>query len=133
MHWTGGDRIKEARKIRSFTIDDLAQKLKIARRTLINYESNKQEPQISTLIEVAKICQVSFSWLALGISNINEPKVPYGVLSSEAKILKELFKIEEVRKLIYKYMSEIIKQEELASELDKILIETFSQQKKEEQ
>lgn len=61
-----GDRIKEARNYVGFNQNTLAEKLGISKRTMLNYEKNEQEPTASTIIKIAKYCNVNEMWLLTG-------------------------------------------------------------------
>lgn len=62
---TLGDRIKQASdKIGG--LDNLIEVSSIKRRTLYDYKSNKTEPKISTLAEIAEKTGVTLEWLVYG-------------------------------------------------------------------
>lgn len=134
MPWNGGWRIKEARRRANITIDELARKTNVSRRTIINYENNSQEPQINFLLTTAKICNVDFLWLSTGSLEDNfvrEPGTNYLTTDTELTLLKKLFEIPEARPLIYKYIAENIRGSELAKELDKLLEQKLNNKKEE--
>ena len=128
MRWNGGARLKEARQRAGLTIEELADKTNVSKRTVINYENNSSEPPVSFLVTVAKICSVGFTWLALGqIINsgmVNEPQETYGLKDLDLGLLKELLELPDARLLIYKYIFENIKTSELAAQLDQYIIKS---------
>lgn len=65
---TFADRLKQARKEKSYTQEQLAEKLGVARITLTQYERAVNEPNFSMLVKIAKILDVSLDWLA-GLSD----------------------------------------------------------------
>lgn len=60
------NRISEARIRAKMTQDDLAKALKIGKRTLIDYEKGVSEPKASTIVDIAKICDIDGWWLLTG-------------------------------------------------------------------
>jgi len=70
-----GERIAKARKKagysdqKSFSAELIKNGFKVSPRTLADYELNNTEPKISTVREIAKICNVSFNWLIDGIGD----------------------------------------------------------------
>ena len=61
-----GERIKKARKSAGLSQEELAKKLKIGKRTLIDYEKDESEPKPSTLLKIAEICNTDAGWLLTG-------------------------------------------------------------------
>lgn len=62
-------RLKEARKLRNVTQDELAKRIKSSRSTLSNYESAEQkEPGYTVLVQIAKALDVTTDYL-LGLSD----------------------------------------------------------------
>lgn len=52
---TIGERIQQLRKEKGITQKELAEKLNLAEITIRQYETNKREPKITTLSNIAKI------------------------------------------------------------------------------
>lgn len=61
-------RIKEARKMKGLTQEQLAEMLDFEQVTLSTWELGKREPKIETLIKIANICDVTLNFL-LGIDD----------------------------------------------------------------
>jgi len=61
-----GNRIKRARNYKGFNQEVLSEKLGISKRTLINYEQNEQEPTATTILNIAKFCNINEAWLLTG-------------------------------------------------------------------
>ncbi len=61
-----GQRIKEARTKAGLSQEALADKLNIARRTVLEYEKGLSDPKVSTLQRIAEICGVDSAWLLTG-------------------------------------------------------------------
>lgn len=58
-----GDRLKEARKRKNITQEELATMCKVAKTTVSNWENNITEPPYETLKNLARILDVSIHWL----------------------------------------------------------------------
>lgn len=60
------NRITEARSYAKLTQEDLAEKLNIGKRTLIDYEKGVSEPKASIIVSIAENCNISVLWLLTG-------------------------------------------------------------------
>ena len=69
MNWNG-ERLKSARNSAKVTQQQLADKMNVDKRTILNYEMNRQSPTINFLLEAAKFLNVSYKWLLLGIGSL---------------------------------------------------------------
>lgn len=69
---TFGTRLKQARKSKRLTQNDVADHLGIDFTTISKYENNKSQPDNETLSEMAGLYEVSLDWLVTG-------KMPSGV------------------------------------------------------
>ena len=78
--------IKEERKNRNLTQEEVAKKLKIDRKTYNRYEQGINKIQIETLIELAKLYEVTADYL-LGIDR--EIRESYKLTKEEQKIIEE--------------------------------------------
>ncbi len=65
---TFGQRLKEVRYDKKITQIALAEKLNVDKSTIAKYETDKIEPSISMLIELAKFFDVSTDYL-LGLTD----------------------------------------------------------------
>lgn len=61
-----GKHIKEIRKEKNLTQDDLAEHLHCTRQTISNYENGKSEPNIALLVEIANVLGVEVNDLIYG-------------------------------------------------------------------
>ncbi len=59
-------RLKKAREYARLSQEALAKKLKIGKRTLIDYEKGVSEPKVSIVRNIAEICNVNPTWLLTG-------------------------------------------------------------------
>lgn len=66
------DRLRALRQENKMTQSKLAEKLDYGYTAIANYESGKNQPSISILIQISKIFGVSLDYL-LGVSNIRYP------------------------------------------------------------
>ncbi len=64
-----GEKIKELRLTRGLTQKQLAKELEQAQSTIVYWEQNKQEPNITSLKKLCEFFDVSADYL-LGLSNI---------------------------------------------------------------
>ena len=75
--YTFGDKLKECRKAKNLTLDELAQKYNrrfdggLSKGTLSKYENNKQEPLVSVVSNLTELLDVSSDFL-LGRTDIPE-------------------------------------------------------------
>ncbi len=60
------ERIKKARNNAKLSQEELAKKLKVGKRTLVDYERGSSEPKVSTLLKIADFCNVNPNWLLTG-------------------------------------------------------------------
>jgi transcriptional regulator with XRE-family HTH domain len=75
------NRLKELRKSRNLTQDEMAKKISLPRSTYSNYETGKREPDYHTLEQIAEYFGVSVDYL-LGRKIVPEDKTEW--------IIKEL-------------------------------------------
>jgi transcriptional regulator with XRE-family HTH domain len=70
-----GERLRGLRKKRRLTLQDMADKLGVARSTYAGYESNYRQPDLDILVQIAEILQTSTDYL-LGLTDNPYPKEP---------------------------------------------------------
>lgn len=58
-----GDRLKELRKDKKLTQNELAKQLKVSGNTVYSWENDKQEPSMATLLKLSEIFEVSLDFL----------------------------------------------------------------------
>jgi transcriptional regulator with XRE-family HTH domain len=75
------NRLKELRKSRNLTQDEMAKKISLPRSTYSNYETGKREPDYYTLEQIAEYFGVTVDYL-LGRNRVSEDKTEW--------IIKEL-------------------------------------------
>ena len=62
--WTVTDRLAKARQVAGLSGAELAQRIGVARSTIVNYESPTYETRKDLVLrEWARVCDVSFEWL----------------------------------------------------------------------
>jgi transcriptional regulator with XRE-family HTH domain len=69
---TFSDRLKELRKEKNLTQEDLAKILEISRSTIAGYETERKEPDYETLKKIADFFNVSIDYL-LGRTDVRSP------------------------------------------------------------
>jgi transcriptional regulator with XRE-family HTH domain len=79
-----GERLRQMRKKRGLTLQDVADKLGVARSTYAGYESGYRQPDLEGLAKIAEILKTSADYL-LGLTDNPYPKEP-------TRNLKELLK-----------------------------------------
>ncbi|MHB9014040.1 MAG: helix-turn-helix domain-containing protein [Ignavibacteriaceae bacterium] len=87
-----GGRIKSVRSKLNLNQEEFAKKLKLKNKQSISfYEVNKTYPSVDTLIEIAKLGEVTLDWLLLGdrTINISQKKISgsiAGVINGDANV-----------------------------------------------
>ena len=66
-----GNQIKQIRKEKNITQEQMAQSLNITRQAVSNWENKRNLPDIEILIKIAKVYGVSLDKLILGEDNMN--------------------------------------------------------------
>jgi transcriptional regulator with XRE-family HTH domain len=69
MARTIGERVREQRKVRGWTLDDLAEATGVSRRMLINVEQGAANPSVGTLLRISDA-------LGIGLPSLVEPASP---------------------------------------------------------
>lgn len=66
-------KIKELRESKNMTQKEFGDLINVAQTTLSSYENGSKTPNIETLLNIAKKCNVSLDWLC-GLSDIQKTK-----------------------------------------------------------
>ena len=112
-----GARLKEARKAKGITQDELGEILGLSKAAISLYESEKRNPKLETIIEMMYVLGVSADYLLgtdvlVEVKNYNTPK--YRTLrSEEIEFIDELKKDKLIYEILFqnpKRGVEIIKQ-----------------------
>lgn len=102
MNGTIGSKLKTLRKGRKLSQQELADKLKVTRCTISNYETNRRQPHIHELRRIAEWFGVDLSYFGVAPADevfdllsrakgvFNSPKVPK---EEKERLYKELMKI----------------------------------------
>jgi DNA-binding XRE family transcriptional regulator len=64
--WTLGDRLRKARESAGLGQAELADKIGIARTSIVTYENDRQTPRQPVLLSWALCCCVDLTWLVAG-------------------------------------------------------------------
>ena len=67
-----GDRLKQQRKIKNLTQDDVAEKLNVSRQTISSWENEKSYPDIKSLISLSDMYDVSLDTMLKEDSGMKE-------------------------------------------------------------
>lgn len=105
-----GERIKQLRKLKKITQQELANKAGLSNMTIYHIEKGNKQPSADTLAKIADVLNVSVDFL-MGKSQISEKTIDSYVASSESDILEQL--INKIEKLE-------IENKELKNKLEKI-------------
>ena len=98
-------KLKELRKENGKTQEEIAKKISVSRQVYANYENEINEPPLNSLINLAKLFNVSTDYL-LGLEDDFGAKIDYGnELTNDEKFI-----IQEYRKLLPAY-KDLIKQQ----------------------
>ena len=82
-----GDLIKSARKNKGLTQSELAEMLSISASAIGLYEQNRREPDIGTIVKIARILEVNLNYLlGFGDQKYEELSEPNKVLHDVAHI-----------------------------------------------
>lgn len=109
------ERIRRARRKAGFSQVRLAEKLLVRRSAVSNWEAMSDiQPSLQNLVALAKVCDISFEWLATG----------RGVMSQHADLLSdvpavhaELVEVDEERDLLASFRSLPRKSQQLVIDL----------------
>jgi transcriptional regulator with XRE-family HTH domain len=72
-----GKRLKDLRKNKNWTIEDVATKIEVGRSTYAGYETEHRKPPLEIISELASLYNVSTDYI-LGLTNESEPtKIEY--------------------------------------------------------
>ena len=82
-------KLKSARSEKGFSQEDVAEKLKISRNAVSQYETGKRCPDLETLGTLADLYEVSVDWL-LGTKNLKKPYDGSKISSMRAKFSAEI-------------------------------------------
>ena len=88
-----GERLAEVRKDHGDTQQDLADKLRVTKFTISNWEQGKSEPSHDLLVLICQLYNISSDYL-LGISNVDPAYVQRRRLERFSK--EELAELEQV-------------------------------------
>lgn len=72
---TFGTRMREARKNKGFTLEDLSEKLNTTKATLSRYENDKRFPDIYVAKEIADALEIDLNFLAYGKDKPNNEEI----------------------------------------------------------
>jgi len=61
--WTLGDRLAKAREGANISVTEMARRLRVSRTTISNYEHNRTDPTVSTLMAYEHYTGVPTWWL----------------------------------------------------------------------
>jgi DNA-binding XRE family transcriptional regulator len=78
--WTLTDRLRKARLLAGLEQADLAERLRVSRNSISNYENGKTEPSATTFVRWAAATGVTLEWLAEGIRVNDKTPAEAGVL-----------------------------------------------------
>ncbi|MCX8743731.1 helix-turn-helix domain-containing protein [Lactobacillus sp. B3795] len=67
-----GDRLKQQRKIKKLTQDDVAEKLNVSRQTISSWENEKSYPDIKSLISLSDMYDISLDTMLKEDSGMKE-------------------------------------------------------------
>lgn len=86
-----GERLKELRKDKNWTQQQLANKIELSKTVISKYENNIQMPTLDTLIKLAAIFNVSMDYMA-GLEKSQTISL-VGLTAEQSEIISKLAKI----------------------------------------
>lgn len=111
------ERIRRARRKAGFSQSALAERLKVQRSAVSNWEAaNDIQPSLQNLIAIAKICDVSFEWLGAGRGRMSLEDELAHVPAADA----ELVDAQEERELLAMYRGLPHKKQQLMLEVMRV-------------
>ena len=101
-HVKTSERIRRARRKADLSQSALAERLKVQRSAVSNWESaNDIHPSLQNLIALAKVCEVSFEWLATGRGRMSVDDELVDIPTADAELIDQ----REERELLAIYRS----------------------------
>jgi transcriptional regulator with XRE-family HTH domain len=67
MKKTLGMRIREARKEKGWTMQELSERTNISQSQISNYEKDTRNPSFANMAKIADVFEVSLDWFAIGL------------------------------------------------------------------
>lgn len=114
------ERIRRARRKAGLSQAALAERLKVQRSAVSNWESaNGIQPSLQNLIGIAKVCVISFEWLGTGRENMYLEDELAHIPAVDA----ELLELADERELLAIYRDLRPKQQRLMFEVLRIFLE----------
>ena len=103
--------LKYWRKNAGFTIEELGTKLSLSKGTISMYENHKREPDIETIVKLAKILNVTTDEL-LGVNIKKDTPTEVSNLGTDQRAIQKLAeKLDDVQaSQVYNYMLFVIDQ-----------------------
>ncbi len=118
---TTGSRIRHSRNQVGLSVQQLACRIGVQRKTMESWESNRTEPRGEKLVKLAGVLQVPMVWLITGDtpqSMSHDPKIPE-TLSISQKLDRALAMQQELAAILTDVSGEITRlQRELNDEQD---------------
>lgn len=117
-----GNKIKEVRKEKGLTQEELAQKCGLSKNGIWNYENNKRTPTVNTLKQIANALDIPFSEL-LNINPLSESSNLY--MNDNESLIEVIPKTNTVNNDLTKFDTDILICEcitRIANEMNYILL-----------
>lgn len=117
-----GKRLEVIRKNNKMQKREFAYSIGIHPNSYTNYISGERELPTKLIKKICSFYKISFAWLMLGAGQMKDSTESPTVLSqSDMIFLSELFNIEEVRIITYKFLSHEVGESDLAQKIDTYL------------
>lgn len=112
------ERIRRSRRKAGFSQSDLAERLKVQRSAVSNWESvNDIQPSLQNLIAIARACAVSFEWLGTGRGRMSlDDEAVVSTPAADA----ELVDVQDERELLALYRGLPARKQQLMIEVLKV-------------
>lgn len=94
-----GERIKFCRKSLRMTQEAFAKALLFESKVVVsNWENNNRTPEVSTLINIAKLSNCTLDWLLLGKGSISLPEQEESQMPEKLEGLQKIYRVEDALK-----------------------------------
>ncbi len=100
------ERLKQLRKLRGYTQQDLAKALHIAQQQVTRWESGANDPSADTLERIAKVLECTADWL-LGLVDEPTQRLQARELTPDEEQLLDLYRQRKLPQMITRLVNEL--------------------------
>lgn len=89
------ERIKKARTAAKLTQVELADRVRVSHRTIVNYESASTSPPYGTLLSIAEVTGTRYEWLVAGTGEMLQPRPENELLRDDQAVFDMMMRIRD--------------------------------------